>query len=131
MFSVVHMTQSSARTGIENDWYAITGRVIAVKVEADGDLHLALQEATGDKPGGVVCEIPAKPQWCELRTTVFSWTHTKFPFHTSSTKELKLDHTPVIPSSARLTLTLGMLVKINQTDESISPATLRGKFIPS
>jgi hypothetical protein len=47
----VHMTQSSERTGIENDWYAITGRVIAVKVEADGDLHLALQDATSGKPG--------------------------------------------------------------------------------
>jgi hypothetical protein len=37
-----HLTQSSPRTGIENNWYALTGRVIAVKVEADGDLHLAL-----------------------------------------------------------------------------------------
>jgi hypothetical protein len=92
----VHMTQSSERIGIENDWYAITGRVIAVKVEADGDLHLALQDATGDKPGIVVCEIPAKPQWCEIRTTVFSWTHTRFPFHTSSSKDLKVDQPPVI-----------------------------------
>src|SRR5947208_107505 len=66
-----HLTQSSPRTGIENNWFALTGRVIAVKVEADGDLHLALQDATGDKPGTVVCEIPAKPQWCEIRTTVF------------------------------------------------------------
>src|SRR5437763_7347738 len=28
----VHTTQSSERIGIENDWYAITGRVIAVKI---------------------------------------------------------------------------------------------------
>jgi len=48
---VEHLTQSSPRTGIENNWYALTGRVVAVKVEADGDLHLALQDATGDKPG--------------------------------------------------------------------------------
>jgi len=27
-----------------------------VKVEMDGDLHVALQHATGDKPGIVVCE---------------------------------------------------------------------------
>src|SRR5947199_6148829 len=32
-----HLTQSSPRTGIENNWYALTGRVIAAKVEADGD----------------------------------------------------------------------------------------------
>jgi hypothetical protein len=33
---------------------------------------------------------------CQLRTTVFSWTHINFPFHTSSTKTLKLDQSPVI-----------------------------------
>src|SRR6266436_9376513 len=58
-----HLTQSSERTGIENNWFALTGRVVAVKVEADGDLHLALQDATGDKSGIVVCEVPAKPEW--------------------------------------------------------------------
>jgi hypothetical protein len=47
----VHLTGRSGRTGIENNWYALTGRVVAVKVEADGDLHIALQDATGDKPG--------------------------------------------------------------------------------
>ena len=45
------LTQSSERTGIENQWFALTGRVVALKVEADGDLHIALQDATGDKPG--------------------------------------------------------------------------------
>lgn len=59
----VPLTQSSQRTGIENNWYTLAGRVVALKVEADGDLHLALQDATGDKPGIVVCEILAKPQW--------------------------------------------------------------------
>jgi hypothetical protein len=34
------LTQSSERTGIENNWYALTGRVVALKVEADGDLHM-------------------------------------------------------------------------------------------
>jgi hypothetical protein len=92
----VHLTQSSERTGIENNWYALTGRVVAVKVETDGDLHIALQDATGDKPGIVVCEIPAKPLWCEIRRTVFGWTHTKFPFHTSSARKLKVDQLPVI-----------------------------------
>jgi hypothetical protein len=47
----VPLTQSSERTEIENKWFALTGRVVALKVEADGDLHLALQDATGDKPG--------------------------------------------------------------------------------
>src|SRR5882672_4234871 len=42
----VQLNWQSERTGIENNWYALTGRVVAVKVEADGDLHLALQDAT-------------------------------------------------------------------------------------
>jgi len=44
----VPLTWESERTGIENNWYALTGRVVAVKVEADGDLHIAIQDATGD-----------------------------------------------------------------------------------
>jgi hypothetical protein len=67
-----------------------------VKVEADGSLHIELQDATGDKPGIVFCKVPAKPQWCEIRQTVFSWTHTKFPFHTSSARKLKINQAPVI-----------------------------------
>src|SRR6266478_3933995 len=49
--SDAQLTWQSARTGIENKWFALTGRVLAVKVEADGDLHIALQDATGDKAG--------------------------------------------------------------------------------
>ena len=92
----VHLTQSSERAGIENNWFALIGRVVALKVETDGDLHIALADATGDKAGIVVCEVPAKEQWCEIRKTVFGWTRTKFPFHTSSAKKLKVDQAPVI-----------------------------------
>jgi hypothetical protein len=52
---------------------ALTGRVVELKLEEDGDLHIALHDVTGDKPGVVVCEIPAQPHWGEIRTTVFSW----------------------------------------------------------
>jgi hypothetical protein len=92
----VPLTMQSERTGIENNWYALTGRVVDLKVEADGDLHIALQDATGDKPGVVVCEVPAKPQWCEIRNTVFGWTRTRFPFHTSSTKTLAVTDPPIV-----------------------------------
>src|SRR5213078_4277969 len=54
----VHLTGQSERTGIENNWYALTGRVVALKVEADGDLYIELQNATGDKPGVVIVEVP-------------------------------------------------------------------------
>ena len=53
----VPLTQSSERTGIENNWYALTGRVVALKVEADGELHIALQDATGNKPD-LACNSP-------------------------------------------------------------------------
>jgi hypothetical protein len=64
------LTMQSERAGIENKWYALKGRVVELKVEEDGDLHIALHDVTGDKPGVIVCELPAKPQWCEIRTTV-------------------------------------------------------------
>ena len=49
-----------------------------------------LQDATGDKPGIVVVEVPAKPQLSEIRKTVFSWTRTRFPLHIQSTRTLNL-----------------------------------------
>jgi hypothetical protein len=74
-----HLTQSLERSGIENNWFALTGRVVAVKVEMDGDLHVALQDAIGDKAGIVVCEIPAKQQWCSIRETVFQLDDNEIP----------------------------------------------------
>jgi hypothetical protein len=52
----VHLTGQSQRTGIENNWYALTGRVVAVKTETDGDLHIDRRDATGDKPRIIVVE---------------------------------------------------------------------------
>ena len=107
----VALTQSSERTGIETKWFALTGRVVALKVEADGDLHVALQDATGDKPGIVVVEVPAKPLWCEIRNTVFGWTHTQFPFHTASAKKLTLNQTPVITVTGKAFFDVGHSLK--------------------
>jgi len=61
---------------------AITGRIKKVRAEDDGDLHLVLADATGEKPGEVVVEIPAGERWCPLRRLVFSWTDAVFPFAT-------------------------------------------------
>src|SRR6266566_9234594 len=107
----VRLTQQSERTGAENKWFALTGRVVALKVETDGDLHIALQDATGDKPGIVVVEIPAEPQWCEIRNTLFSWTPTRFPFHTSSAKNLTLNQAPVITVTGKAFFDVGHSVK--------------------
>lgn len=86
----VPLTQSSERTGIENKWFALTSRVVVLKVETDGDLHIALADATGDKPGIVVVEVPAKPRWCEIRQTIFGWTTQKFPFGVKNAHGLKI-----------------------------------------
>ena len=64
----------------EEKWYALTGRVVDAKVEADGDIHLALEDATGNNVGTVSAEIPVGSKWCEIRQTVFGWTTQKFPF---------------------------------------------------
>jgi hypothetical protein len=44
----------------------------------------------------VVCKVPLKPHWCDIRETVFSWTPTRFPFQTSSAKRLKIANPPVV-----------------------------------
>ena len=59
-------------------------RPLDLRAEEDGDLHIALTDASGDKPGIVVAEIPAKPPWCELRKIVFGWTQVQFPFRVRS-----------------------------------------------
>ena len=87
---------TSERTGIENKWFALTGRVVAVKVEADGDLHIALQDATGSAIGTVSAEIPVGPKWCEVRQTVFGWTAQKFPFGVKTAHRLKISQPHVI-----------------------------------
>jgi len=74
----------------------LSRRVVAVHVEADGDLHIELADATGNKPGIIICEVPAKPQWCEIRKTIFSWTRTRFPLHIRSTKELTINERPTV-----------------------------------
>jgi hypothetical protein len=47
-----------ARMPSEEKWYALTGRIVDAKVEADGDIHLALEDATGNNLGTVSAEIP-------------------------------------------------------------------------
>ena len=38
-----------ARMPSEEKWYALTGRVVDAKVEADGDIDIALEDATGNR----------------------------------------------------------------------------------
>ena len=56
--------QVEARMPSEEKWYALTGRIVDAKVEADGDIHIALEDATGNNVGTVSAEIPVGPKWC-------------------------------------------------------------------
>jgi hypothetical protein len=67
--------QVEARMPSEEKWYALTGRIVDAKVEADGDIHIALEDATGNNVGTVSAEIPVGPKWCEIRQTVFGCGH--------------------------------------------------------
>jgi hypothetical protein len=91
-----HLTRYSKRIPAEESWYALTGRVVDLGVEPDGDLHMALQDATGDNPGIVVVEVPEGPLWCEIRKTVFSWTGAQFPFQIRTVQTLKVIDAPII-----------------------------------
>jgi hypothetical protein len=80
----------------EEKWYALTGRVVDAKVEADGDIHLALQDADGKNAGTVSAEIPVGPKWCEIRQIVFGWTTQKFPFTVKTAHTLKISEPHIV-----------------------------------
>ena len=80
----------------EQKWYALTGRVVDAKVEADGDIHIALVDAAGNAIGTVSAEIPVGPNWCEIRQTVFGWTTQSFPFSVKTAHTLKIREQHVI-----------------------------------
>jgi len=85
----------------EEKWYAVTGRVVDAKVEADGDIHLALQDADGKNAGTVSAEIPVGPKWCEIRQIVFGWTKQKFPFTVKSVHDLTIaEHVVTVTGKA-------------------------------
>jgi len=79
-------TKTETRLPSEQKWYALTGRIVDVRVEADGDIHVMLRDASGNKTGTVGAEIPLGSTWCEIRKTVFESTNAKFPFVIRSNK---------------------------------------------
>jgi hypothetical protein len=90
------LTRNSKRLPSEQRWFALTGRIDGMKIEADGDIHIELVDTNGNKPGIVGAEIPPGPIWCKLRTLAFSWTTQKFPFTFPSSKALTVSGRHVI-----------------------------------
>jgi hypothetical protein len=99
--------QVEARMPSEEKWYALTGRIVDAKVEADGDIHIALQDATGNNVGTVSAEIPVGPRRCEIRQTVFGWTTQKFPFGVKTAHALKIREPHVITVTGRAFYDIG------------------------
>jgi hypothetical protein len=104
---VVLTGTTEERLPAEQKWYALTGRVVDVKVEADGDIHIALQDATGNGVGTVSAEIPVGPKRCEIRQTVFSWTTQKFPFNVKTAHTLKIREPHVIAVTVKAFYDIG------------------------
>jgi hypothetical protein len=88
--------KTETRLSSEQKWYKLKGRIVDIRVEADGDIHVMLQDATGNKTGRVGAEVPVGPLWCKIRQNVFSWTHASFPFTIKSNKVFKIIHPHVI-----------------------------------
>jgi hypothetical protein len=88
--------KTETRIPTEQKWFNLAGRVIGVKVEADGDITLVLKDADGKRVGTVGAEIPVGPTWCELRQTVFAWTTHSFPFSFKASQRLEMREQHVI-----------------------------------
>jgi len=88
--------QTDTRIPAEQKWYNLTGRLVSVKVEGDGDITLVFNDADGKKGGSVNAEIPVGPEWCELRKLVFGWTTQSFPFTFKESQKLEMREQHVI-----------------------------------
>ncbi len=96
--------KTETRIAAEQKWYNLTGRLVSVKVEADGDITLVLQDADRKKAGSVGAEIPVGPTWCELRQTVFGWTTQSFPFSFKGSQRLEMREPHVITVTGKASL---------------------------
>jgi hypothetical protein len=75
------LDSESRRQPQEEQWYKVTGRVVDVRVQADGDIHFELEDINGIKKGHILAEVPVGRQWCDLRKIVFSWTTKRMQFN--------------------------------------------------
>jgi hypothetical protein len=95
------VTTRTPRTGKEEEWWELTGKVKRVKAEKDGDLHIQLVGPKGQGRLQVVVEIPVDhgdpdSAWSKMRKTVFGWSSQDFPFTTTTSHKLALTKKPVV-----------------------------------
>jgi hypothetical protein len=108
----------------------VSGWRPVLSTEADGDIHIALEDAIGNRVGTVSAEIPVGPKWCEIRQTVFGWTMQGFPFSLKTPKKLKIREQHVITVTGKHSMMSLMRLRIIQINELHQRNTQCGKFIP-
>lgn len=92
---VFHM--HTGRSGREEHWFALTGRVSLVRIEPDGDLYIQLvDEGAKDDDVNTVVEVPFGDRWCDIRQQVLGWTKQGFPLTITQSRKLSLKSKPVI-----------------------------------
>jgi hypothetical protein len=96
------LNDKSPRKHQERQWCKVTGRVVDVRVQEDGDIHFELQDVTGTKSGHILAEVPLGRNWCDLRKTVLSWTTkgTRFKRFQAAAR-LQLQKQPVVTVSGK------------------------------
>jgi hypothetical protein len=102
----VEITQSSPRIPAERNWYAVTGRVVGIQVEDDGDLHVVMENTDGRR-GRIVVELPVGRPWCKLRTAVFSWTNARFTLLPRERDSMPVTRHPIVTVIERASYDVG------------------------
>jgi hypothetical protein len=95
------LKEDSGRVGREKEWFQVTGKVVLVRAEPDGDLHVQLENADGEGDVQIVVEVPVNHEdeaspWDQIRKDAFDWAKIKFPFTTKRGRKLTLKKQPVI-----------------------------------
>jgi hypothetical protein len=98
------------RTGREMEWFELTGKVVLVKAEEDGDLHIQLGDPDGKSKMEVVVEVPVDnndPQLGLVQNPQdrLRLVQPRVPFHHKTGHRLKLTKRPVIRVVAKLSMT--------------------------
>jgi len=86
----------------------LTGRVVDAKVEADGDIHIALEDCQREqRRNSLAPRFRLAQSGCEIRETVFGWTTQKFPFSVKTAHALKIREPHVITVTGKAFYDIG------------------------
>ena len=81
---------SEARMPSEEKWYALTGRIVEAKVEADGDIHIVLEDTTGNKSERLAPRFRLAQSGARFGKQYSVGQRQKFPFSVKSAHALKI-----------------------------------------